>query len=85
MKNMDDEIRRVASLMGKRGWKARVKKYGLKALKDRMRKIGRNAPGRPRLADDQVKPSALYQRKRRARLRAKQGQKKGGVKHGKTR
>jgi hypothetical protein len=70
MKVANDEVSRVASLMGKRGWKARLKKYGLKKLQEHMRQVGKKATGRPRLPDDQVKPNTLYQRERRARLRA---------------
>jgi hypothetical protein len=70
MKLTDETFSKVASLMGKRGWKARVKKYGKKALQERMREIGRKSGGRPRLPDSKVKPATLYQRERRARLRA---------------
>jgi len=77
MKLTDVAISEVASLMGKRGWKARVKKYGLKNLQERMRKIGRESGGRRRLPDNKVKPATLYQRKRRARLRAEAKLKKG--------
>ena len=76
MKLTDDSISEVASLMGKRSWKARVRKFGLKKLQEHMRKVGKQATGRPRLPDDQVKPSAFYQRERRARLKGKP--KKGG-------
>jgi hypothetical protein len=85
MKFADDTISRVASLMGKRGWKARVEKYGKKALQERMREIGRRATGRPRLPDSKVKPASLYQRERRARLRAEAKLKKGEKQHGKSR
>ena len=78
MKPTDDMISKVASIMGKKGWKARVKKYGLKKLQEHMREVGKKATGRPRLPDDQVKPVTLYQRERRARLRAEAKQKKGG-------
>jgi hypothetical protein len=77
MKLTDDAISKVASLMGKRGWKARVKKHGLKKLQERMRKIGRESGGRPRLPDSKVKPATLYQRERRARLRAEAKLRKG--------
>jgi hypothetical protein len=77
MKLTDVAISEVASLMGKRGWKARVKKYGMKALQERMRKIGRESGGRRRLPDSKVKPATLYQRERRARLRAEVKIKKG--------
>ena len=65
-----DLITKAASLLGKRSWKARVKKHGLKELQERMRKVGKKAAGRPRLPDYKVKPATLYQRERRARLRA---------------
>jgi hypothetical protein len=64
--------------MGRRGWKARVKKYGLKQLQEHMREVGKNATGRPRLPDQEVKPNTLYQRERRARQRAEAKLKKGG-------
>jgi hypothetical protein len=34
--------------------------------------------GRPRMADDKVKPNTLYQRARRAKLKARLQLKKGG-------
>ncbi len=70
MKLSDDTISEAASIMGKRGWKARLEKYGLKKLQQHMREVGKQATGRPRLPDDTVKPATLYQRERRARLRA---------------
>jgi hypothetical protein len=76
MKVTDDAISRAASEMGRRGWKARVKKYGLKKLQEHMRGVGKNATGRPKLPEDQVKPGTLYQRERRARLKAEQKTKK---------
>ena len=78
MKLSNGEISRVASEMGRRGWKARVKKYGLKKLQEHMREVGKNATGRPRLPDDQANQNTLYQRKRRARQRVEAKQKKGG-------
>ncbi len=69
MKPTDDMISKVASIMGKKGWKARVKKYGLKKLQDHMREVGKHSTGRPRLADDKVKPNTLYQRARRDKAR----------------
>jgi hypothetical protein len=82
-------IRAAAQTIGKLSWQARLKRYGLKSLKQKLSEAGKAAAkkevsGRPRLADDQVKPSALYQRERRARLKAKQGQKKGSGKYVKT-
>jgi hypothetical protein len=74
----------AASLLGKRSWKARLKKYGREALQARMKKIGQTAPGRPRLPDELVKPASLYQRERRARLRVKAKLKKGGKKNAKS-
>jgi hypothetical protein len=71
MKTTENAVSQIASLMGKRSWKARVKKYGLKALQQRMRKIGQQAKGRPRLPDSEVTPSALYQRARRAKLKVR--------------
>jgi len=79
MKVIDDSISKSASLMGKRSWKARVKKYGLKKLREHMRSVGEKATGRPRLPDDQVKPNSLYQRKRRERLKAAEKFKTGGT------
>jgi hypothetical protein len=78
MRLSNDAISKVASLMGKRGWEARKKKYGLKALQEHMREVGKKATGRPRLPDSKVKPATLYQRERRARLRAEAKSKKGG-------
>ena len=78
MKRTDEMISKVASLMGKRGWEARVKKYGFKALQEQMREVGKKASGRPRLPDDKVKPISLYQRERRAKLRAEVKLKKEG-------
>ena len=84
MKITKEEISNIASLMGKRGWKARIKKYGFKALQDRMRKIGKRSTGRPRLPDHKVKPASLYQRERRARLREEANLKKGGKQYAKN-
>lgn len=70
----------AASLLGKRSWKARVQKYGLEAMKEIFSEAGKKATGRPRLPDEEVKPSTLYERKRRARLRAEGKIKKGGKK-----
>jgi hypothetical protein len=70
MKVTKDSIHSAASLLGKLGWKARIKMYGMEELQERMRKVGKDSPGRPRLPDHQVKPNTLYQRERRARLKA---------------
>jgi hypothetical protein len=63
-------VSQAAKMLGKRSWKVRLERFGLKTLQEKMRKVGRKATGRPRLPDDQVKPNSLYQRERRARLRA---------------
>ena len=65
-----ETVSQAAHLLGKRSWKVRLERFGLKTLQQKMRKVGKNATGRPRLPDDQVKPNTLYQRERRARLRA---------------
>ena len=65
-----DSISKIASILGKRSWKARVKKFGLKKLQEHMREVGKHATGRPRLPDDQVTPAAVYQRERREKLKA---------------
>ena len=62
-------ISEAASLLGKRSWKARLKRFGLKRLQEIAAKMGRNSKGRPRLPDDQVSKAALYQRARRERLK----------------
>ncbi|OFV95117.1 MAG: hypothetical protein A3F68_10625 [Acidobacteria bacterium RIFCSPLOWO2_12_FULL_54_10] len=58
-------------MLGKRSWKARVERFGLKRLQQMAAEMGRKYGGRPRLPDDQVTPAALYQRARRERLRQK--------------
>jgi hypothetical protein len=72
--NDNEQVSQAASLMGKRSWKARLKRYGVLKLKQKLSAAGKAAKhsGRPRLPDDQVKPNTLYQRARRARLKAKQ-------------
>jgi hypothetical protein len=65
-----ETVSQAARMLGKRSWKVRLERFGLKALQEKMRKVGKNATGRPRLPDDQVKPNSLYQRARRVRLRA---------------
>lgn len=76
----EDQVSQAASLMGKRSWKARLKRYGVKKLKQKLSAAGKAAKrsGRPRLPDNQVKPNTLYQRERRARLKAEGKLKKGG-------
>jgi hypothetical protein len=68
------EVNQAAKLLGKRSWQARLKRYGVKKLKQKLSEAGKAAKrsGRPRLPDDQVKPDALYQRARRERLKAKE-------------
>ena len=63
------KINEAASLLGKRSWKARVERFGLKRLQEMAAEMGRKYGGRPRLPDDQVTPAALYQRERRERLK----------------
>jgi hypothetical protein len=65
-----ETVSQAAHLLGKRSWKLRLERFGLKTLQEKMREVGKNATGRPRLPDDQVKPNSLYQRARREKLRA---------------
>jgi hypothetical protein len=65
-----ETVSQAAHLLGKKSWKVRLERFGLKALQEKMREVGKNGTGRPRLPDDQVKPNSLYQRERRERLRA---------------
>jgi hypothetical protein len=83
-KPMAKGLQRAASLLGKRSWEARLKRFGPRKLRQLMSVASKAAKrtGRPRLPDDQVKPNTLYQRERRAQLRAKMKSKKGGIKHG---
>ena len=62
-------INEAASLLGKRSWKARLKRFGLKRLQEMAAEMGRKYGGRPRLPDHQVTQAALYQRARRERLK----------------
>ena len=73
-KTTPPQVQRAASLMGKRSWQARLKRYGIKKLKQKLSAASKIAKrsGRPRLPDDQVKPNTLYQRERRERLKAQQ-------------
>lgn len=84
-KTTPPRIRQAARELGKRSWPARLKRYGIKKLKQQLSAAGKAAKrsGRPRLPDDQVKPNTLYQRERRAEIRAAMKSKKGGIKHGK--
>ena len=78
-------ISEAASLLGKRSWKARVERFGLKRLQEMAAEMGRKYGGRSRLPDDQVSQAALYQRARRARLKqqaTKATSKKNGRKKG---
>jgi hypothetical protein len=70
-----DAISQAAKLLGSLGYKARVKRHGARKVEAQMSAAGKAAAekgvsGRPRLADDKVKPNTLYQRARRERLRA---------------
>jgi hypothetical protein len=60
-----ETVSQAAHLLGKRSWKVRLERFGLKTLQAKMREVGKNATGRPRLPDDEVKPNSLYQRARR--------------------
>ena len=62
-------ISEAASLLGKRSWKARLKRFGLRRLQKMAADMGKKYGGRPRLPDDQVTKGALYQRARRERLK----------------
>ena len=69
-----EDIAGAASMLGKRSWQARLKKYGPKKMKKIFSEGGKKAArlglsGRPRLPDDQVKPNTLYQRARRDKAR----------------
>jgi hypothetical protein len=73
--DMKDAISQAATLLGKRSYPAREKRYGKRKVKAQMSAAGKAAAekgvsGRPRLPDDQVKPNTLYQRARRAKLKA---------------
>jgi hypothetical protein len=77
-------ISEAASLLGKRSWKARLKRFGLKRLQEMAAEMGRKYGGRPRLPDDQVSKAALYQRERRERLKqqaAKAAKKDSGARN----
>jgi hypothetical protein len=69
-------VSQAAHLLGKRSWKVRLERFGLKALQQKMREVGKNATGRPRMPDDEVKSNSLYQRARLERLRAEAKSKK---------
>jgi hypothetical protein len=84
------EVHKAAAMLGKRSWQARLKKYGPKKMKKIFSDAGKKAAelgvsGRHLLPDDQVKPNTLYQRERRARLKAEAKEKKGGKQYGKRR
>jgi hypothetical protein len=73
--NPKDALSQAARMLGKRSYPAREKRYGKRKVKAQMSAAGKAAAekgvsGRPRLADDKVKPNTLYQRARRERLRA---------------
>ena len=82
-KEPQDDLRYAATLLGKRSWQERLKRYGEKQLRAKLSAAGKTAAktgasGRPRLPDDQVKPGSLYQRERRQRMKAEAKQKNGG-------
>ena len=81
-RNAKDVLSQAASLLGKRSYKARLKRYGKRGLKAKLSAAGKaaaekGASGRPRLPDSKVKPATLYQRERRARLKVEAKSKKG--------
>lgn len=74
-KEPKDDLSYAATLLGKRSWQERLKRYGKRKLRAKLSEAGKaaariGASGRPRLPDHKVKPASLYQRERRARLRA---------------
>ena len=78
-----DVLRQAASLLGKRSYPARLKRYGKRKLKAKLSAAGKAAAekgvsGRPRLPDSKVQAATLYRRERRAQLRAEAKMKKGG-------
>ena len=84
-----EAISEAAQLLGSLGYRARVKRHGVRKVKAQMSAAGKAAAekgvsGRPRMPDANVKPNTLYQRARRARLKAtkqaKSKQQKGGKK-----
>ena len=68
-KPIRNQVNEAASLLGRRSWKVRLKRFGLKRLQELAAEMGRKYGGRPRLPDDQVSKAALYQRARRERLK----------------
>ncbi len=86
----NETLSQAARQLGQRSWKARLKKHGARKLKAQLSAAGKIAAqmgvsGRPRVPDHKVKPASLYQRARRARLRAEEKLKKGETKNGKSR
>ena len=76
------KVSQAASMLGRRSVKARMRKWGKEEFLRRMREWGKKG-GRPRLPDDQLGKTALYQRARQAKLKlqaAKVARKKKGVK-----
>jgi len=76
----EEQVSKAASLMGKQSWRAKLARHGLRKLKAQLSTMGKAAAGksgRPRLPDNRVTPSALYQRERRARLKAEEKLRKG--------
>ena len=42
-----ETVSQAAHLLGKRSWNVRLERFGLKALQAKMRKVGKEATGRP--------------------------------------
>ena len=66
---MKSKASEAARLLGKRSWKSRLKRHGEDEVKRMLSKAGHKATGRPRRPDNEVTPAALYQRKRREKLK----------------
>ncbi len=64
------EIRRYTSWLGKRGWKARIKKQGLERIREIARENGRKFGGRPRLPEYRLTRAGLRTRRYRDRRNA---------------
>ena len=76
----DRELSKAASELGKRGFKAKLEKYGHEYIAKHARKVGKLG-GRPRLPETVISKAALYYRARQARLKqqaAKATRKKKG-------
>ena len=62
------ELSRAASELGKRGFKAKLEKYGHEYIAEHARKVGKLG-GRPRLPETEISKAALYYRARQERLK----------------